>query len=219
MIYCIGNSHANFFVGEIPSKTSGWSLNPNWPSFCSRSIGAVLAYNFKENYLPRVLGHLNEVSFSNNDYLLLAVGEVDCRWHLPYQANKQERDIEDIVKECVDRFFESIIELEDKGYKVIGWGGHPSTNAPGNDGGGSPIYKDVLTRNNTSLLWNDYLKHLCDKNGIPFISIVRQLINDDGTTKMENFGDFCHLDTEKVMPLVISEMKKNIMLADQVYLQ
>lgn len=210
MIYCFGNSHAHFFTDSKP-QTPGWGENQN-EYFRSYSLGAVIAYNFYEHHFPKMIEVINGLDMKQNDWILIAVGEVDCRWHLPKHAEKQGRPLEEVVKECVDRFFWAHLYLKENGYDVIGWGGHPSTTAGHSDVEHSPIYGDCLSRNKTSLLWNDHLQKLCLQNEIKFSSIIRDLINVDGLTKMEYYKDYCHLDSKKLLPVVIEKFKKEGLL-------
>ena len=96
-IHCIGNSHINIFSGK--NEITSESYNS---VFKLKHVGPVIAFNFYENHYPNVLEYLND--FDKEDYVMLIVGEVDCRWHLLKQSNLQNRNINDLVKECVDRF-------------------------------------------------------------------------------------------------------------------
>lgn len=206
MIYVFGNSHAHFFTDSTPSKFGeGEKSNDYFRSF---SLGPVIAYNFQAHHLPTMVSMMNKLPITDNDYVMLAVGEVDCRWHLPKYAAKNGWPIEVIVKECVDRFFAAHELLHDNGFKVIAWGGHPSTTAGHSDIEHSPIYGDCLSRNAISLLWSDYLEEKSKKKGVKFVSIIRDLINVDGLTKMEYYKDYCHLDSAKFLPSVIEKFQK-----------
>jgi len=74
-----------------------------------------------------------------NDYVMLIVGEVDCRVHLPKQIQLQSRPIDEVIIECVDRFFRTYLDLKERGYNVIGWGGHPSTISGPSENPSEPI--------------------------------------------------------------------------------
>jgi hypothetical protein len=141
---------------------------------------------------------------------MLIVGEVDCRWHLPKQSSLQNKKIEELVEECVTRYFECYLDLINRGYKVIVWAGHPSTTAGHNDNLGCPVYGDCEYRNKISFYWNDVLKNLCEINDIPFLSIMDYLVDENKITKMEYFLDYCHLKSSLVLPFVYEELKKII---------
>jgi len=210
MIYVFGNSHAHFFTDSTPSR-SGEGENRN-EHFCSFSLGPVIAYNFIEHHFPTMINLINQLPITPEDKVLIAVGEVDCRWHLPKQASLQNRSVEEVVKDCINRFFRAHLILQENGYDVIGWGGHPSTTEGHSDVEHSPIFGDCLSRNKISLLWNDYLQQKCDENNIKFVSIIRDLINVDGMTKMEYYKDYCHLDSKKLLPSVIDQFRQRGLL-------
>ena len=201
MIYTFGNSHAHLFTNTHPATFGKGNVHPNFTSY---SLGATIAYNFYEHHLPKVYEHLKNIPFDkNNDYVMLIVGEVDCRWHLPYQAHIQNTSHENIVNECINRYFQNYIDLVDKGYKIIGWGGHPSTTAGHSDNPSEPIFGDCLSRNAISLLWNEKLKEKCLQHNIPYISIINNLIDPStGLTKTYYFSDYCHLNYDKLNHLI-----------------
>lgn len=207
MIHCIGNSHVSLFTGE-PSSSFPCFESQKSPHFRTRWLGPTIAYNFKEHHFPKVKDYLKNVP--TTDAVMLIVGEVDCRWHLPFQADKQKKSIEDITRECVERFFGCLIGLRDLGYQPIGWGTHPTTthghvDPPGNDTYG-PIFGDVETRNKICILWNRSLEELCQSEGFPFVSIYRHLVDEKNVTKMEYLQDYCHLSNDLCVPLVFAEM-------------
>lgn len=209
MIYAFGNSHVHFFTDSAPGKYGkGEKENQYFQSF---SLGPIIAYNFSENYNQRfseMINMLNELPITTDDYILLVVGEVDCRWHLLKQAEIQHLPVKEVVHNCIDRFFRVHLYLKENGYNVIAWGSHPSTTSGHNDDMGCPVYGDCLTRNSVSLEWSDYLEKKCIENDIRFVSIIKDLINDNGLTKMEYYKDYCHLDPDKYLPIVIEKFKK-----------
>ena len=204
-INAVGNSHCHFFSGSHPGDTLGSKKNKY---FISYSLGPIIAYNFYENHLSKIyhIIHSRKIKVTSADYILLVVGEVDCRWHLPKQSSAKEIPIERAVDECVHRFFRAVLDLN-KHHKVITWGGHPSTNAAHSENPESPIFGDVLSRNKTSLLWDSLLGEKSVKHGIPHVSILKELLNADGTTKMEYYQDYCHLKTEPLINMVIQKFK------------
>ena len=207
MIYAIGNSHAHFFTNSHPADAVGKFKNEYFTSY---SLGPTIAYNFYEHHLPKLIKLIEsqEIKILQNDYILLVVGEVDCRWHLPKQAEEQKRDTEDVVKECIDRFFKTHLFLKNSGYNIISWGGHPSTTSGHNDDPSNPVYGNCLYRNNISKQWDAYLKEISIHNSIPNVSIINDLIDENGLTKMEYFIDYCHLNTSKLLPNVINKFKQ-----------
>ncbi len=210
MMYVFGNSHAHFFTNSSPAKFGeGENQTELIRSF---SLGPVIAYNFADHHYPLLVNMMNNLPINPSDPILLAIGEVDCRWHLPKQADIQKRDVKNVVHECIDRFFAVHVLLHEAGYKVIGWGGHPSTITGHDDNPSEPVFGDCLTRNKISLEWNDYLECKCKEKNILFSSVMRDLINVDGLTKMEYYRDYCHLDSAKFLPHVIEKFKEEGLL-------
>lgn len=214
MIYCFGNSHAHFFTDSHPGTLRfGEKQNEYFISYSANfhnpnpKYRHVLAHKFIERYFPYIINAINVTNVNENDYVMFIVGEIDCRWHLPKKVKTQNRSIQDVVQECVDQFFPALLHLKDNGYNVIGWGNHPTTTSGHNDDPDNPVYGDCLFRNEISLCWNDMLEKHCRSNDMKFVSIVRNLIDENGLTKMEYFRDYCHLE-KPAMPLVIEACKK-----------
>lgn len=204
MIHCIGNSHANMFTNSPPGQKF---VTAYTSEFSSTSIGPVIAYNFVENHQNTCIQILSNIKINPDDKVMIVVGEVDCRIHIPKRVHINNESIEQVVNECATRFFKSIINIRDMGYNMITWCGHPSTTQGHNDNPDSPIWGDCLFRNKISLEWKKTIQSLSKSNSIQCISIIDELINENGLTNMEYFIDYCHLDTNKVMPLVYEKLK------------
>lgn len=200
-IHVIGNSHACVFSTEgfkwYPDATPENTVDGI--HYKVYYIGPIIAYNFYEKHYPKVLEIVEKYVDKETDYVMLMVGEVDCRLHLPKQVDEQKRSIQDITNECVTRFFRAYDDLAKKGYRCIAWGGHPSTAADHSDDREAPIFKDCLHRNEISRCFEKELKTLCAPLNIPCISLIDALIDPvTGLTKMDYFADYCHLVGEVV---------------------
>ena len=213
MIYCLGNSQSHFFTDSHPGEI-GWGKKRNQyftsysGNFHNPNYRHVLAHKFEERFFPYFINAINSLTFTENDYIMFIVGEIDLRWHIPKKVTTQNRSIQDVIDEEMDYFFPCFLTLKENGYNVLGWGGHPSTTKGHNDDPDNPIYGDCLFRNEISLYWNDTLKKRCDSHDIKFISIIRDLIDKDtGLTKMEYFYDDYHLNPS-AYPIVIEKCKQ-----------
>lgn len=190
MIHFIGNSHVLAF-GKMGFRTN--------------HIGPVIAYNFFEHHFKKALAYINNID--KEDHITLIAGEVDCRLHIPMQADKQQRSDQEITQECVDRFFRCYIELMTQYFNPIVFGTHPTTTQEHNMSDPSnPVYGSCQRRNNICILWNDRLNYLCEETGLPFISIYDKLVDENNITKMDYYLDYCHLDPQKVKPLFEEEL-------------
>jgi len=212
MIYALGNSHAHFVTDSHPGEL-GWGKKENEyfrsysGNFHNPYFRHVLAHKFHERFFPYFVNPVNNIKWTDKDYLMFIVGEIDCRWHFPKKIKTTNRSVADVLEEEMNYFFPSLLYCIENNYSVIGWGGHASTTKGHNDDPDNPIYGDCLFRNEVSLAWSDLLKERCDANGIPFVSIVRDLINPDGLTKMEYYYDDYHLKPN-ALPFVIEKCKQ-----------
>lgn len=207
MIHLIGNSHVNTFSNDD-------KINMSFENefFKSHHIGPVIAYNFYEHHMNSINNILSNNIVQKNDFISLIVGEVDCRIHLPLQADNQNKSDEIIVHECVDRLFRCYDELLNKQYNLIVFSTHPtSTESHDMSREDRPIYGDVKRRNNICLIWNKKIEEMCILKNIPYISIYDKLVDENNITKMEYFQDYCHLNSSMVYDFIIDELKnKNI---------
>jgi len=199
-IYCIGDSHVNTFSGkdDLPFRSFD-------PLFKLHHLGATIAYNFYEHHYPNVLKYLQEEDFDKEkDYVMLIVGEVDQRWHILNQSKLQNRNVEDLVKECVDRFYRCYLDLKQRGYQVIVWGAMPHTLMGHCETKTSPIYGNCLDRNKVAKIW-DYYMH---EKGLPFISILKYVLKPDGLSDSKYFLDYCHLKSTLLLPFIYQELRQ-----------
>ena len=175
--------------------------------FSSTSIGPVIAYNFVEHHQDRCVAELRNVRIGPTDKVMIIVGEVDCRWHLPKRIATNNESVESVVEDCANRFFRSILNLRSLGFNPVTWCGHPSTTSGHSDNPSEPVWGDCLFRNRISIEWKTRLQKLSTDNNIPCVSIIDELIGGDGMTNMSYFRDYCHLDTSKVFPVVLEKTK------------
>ena len=99
------------------------------------------------------------------------------------------------------------------GIKCIVFSTHPTTLDPHDmRSAESPVYDCWQRRNQICIYWNRYSRQMADKLSIPFISFYENLVGVNNETKMEYFLDYCHLNSEKVMPFIIKALKENLIL-------
>lgn len=209
MIHLIGNSHVNTF-----SNDNKVNLTFENEFFKSYHIGPVIAYNFYEHHMALVDNIIKNNNIQKSDYISLIVGEVDCRVHLPLQADKQKITDEEIIVKCVDRLFRCYDSLLERGYKLIAYSTHPTTTENHDmSREDRPIYSCVERRNNICLMWNKKLEDLCKYKNIKFVNFYNLLVNENNITKMEYFLDYCHLNSSMCYPLILEKTKNEINIA------
>lgn len=215
VIHCIGDSHVDFLSGYN-------SIQPEWPLphddrvqlYKTYRLGAVLAFTISKKDSKGYL-RLREVLkiIPKGSYVMLVLGEIDCRVHLLKQSQIQKRTKEQIVKECVDSYFESIIYLKKNKFKPVVWAVIPSTLYEVADSD-YPTYGSCKERNEITRLFNTYLKKWAKQENVPFISIYDTLVSAKGLTKMDYFIDLIHLST-RAIPLVTEEISKQLSVSSE----
>jgi hypothetical protein len=211
MIYCLGDSHVSVFTGkndvapswEEPMRVT-WDILPQFRTF---RVGPFLAYNVGQQ------DHLGwEMLFSalklvpKEGEVLLVFGEIDCRAHLVKQRDKQKRDLDDVVMECVKIYFNAVAEVMAKGYKTMVFGGIPTgckATVSEEQGGGYrwAHYGTHHDRNEAARLFDLNVKKECLQSGAKCLSIFDLMVDDNGDTRAEYFLDAIHL-SQKAMPLI-----------------
>ena len=221
-----GNSHAGLLSGGPPhgnkvlkqgKKPGGrgfTDINPDYP-FRTWFLGPVLAYNFYEHHLSKVYSLINDHStlFDKNSFILMFVGEIDCRVHLPKNVSK-DRTYQNVVEECVNRYHRSIIDLKIN-FKNVGVIGSLPSMCDESIKKLMPLDEQTYNVSGTSALrnkiskhWDDFHRSLCAAQQIPYISIYENLVDENGKTKENLFSDFIHLSYDKTIDFWIKSFKE-----------
>ena len=212
MIFCFGNSHVSIFSGND-------KMVPIWPNrsidylpwFRTFRLGAGTAYQAMK-HVNEILNIVQQWSVSidfnkENDTILLVFGEVDVRSHIISQAEKQNRSIDSITLEVVDRYFEAIMFLKNKGFKVAVFGCVAGYVVPeGSNGPPWPHVGTLKQRNGATRLLNNSISALCKSVDIPFISVFDEMLEEDGITTKTKYLDMdvaCVHITTRMLPLVL----------------
>jgi hypothetical protein len=206
MIHCIGDSHASVFCGKE-------EMQPIWPQisddktpfFKTYRIGAATAYQL-DNKKPIINEIIRLKVDIKNDSVLFCFGEVDIRAHLLKQVELQKKSISEIVKECVDRYFSTLLYYKNLNIDVIAWGPIASWHESKKYTGG-PSFGTCLERNIVTEEFNKYLEELCVKNNIKFVTIFYKMIDENKITNpyyLDNWeGSHMHL-SQTAMPLILN---------------
>jgi hypothetical protein len=212
MIHCIGDSHSAVFSGEE-------NMQPIWPIpaanklpyFRSYRIGPATAYQL-ENKIPIINEIIKDIS--ENDKVMFCFGEVDIRAHLLKQSIEQNKPIENIIDECVNRYFDVIKTYKNNGVDIIIWGPIASWNANHPYTGG-PSYGSNIERNEITKYFTEKLETLAKVEDIPLITIFYDMLNEDGTTNSFFLDDWAgshmHL-SQRALPTIIDKLEKKNLL-------
>jgi len=215
MIHCIGDSHVSVFTGHDRMPPI-WHQNHNNKNisddkteyFKTYRLGAATSYQL-ERKIPDIEYIIKELPIDKDDSILFCFGEVDIRAHLIKQSEIQEKEIVEVVKECVDKYFKTILYFKNNGYNMMVWGPIASwgDKAPYTSG---PSFGSNLERNNATKIYNEYLEQLCNKNDITFLTIFDKMLHEDGTTDEKYLDPWldCHIHLVQIAyPLIIEEFK------------
>jgi len=206
MIHLIGNSHVNTF-----SNDNKLNLSFENDFFKSYHIGPVIAYNFYKHHMGSVNEIINNNNIQKDDYISLIVGEVDCRLHLPLQADKQNKTDIEIVEECVNRMFRCYDNLLERGFNLIVYSTHPTTTESHDmSREDRPIYSSMERRNDISLLWNEKTEELCKSKNIKFVNFYDLFVDEKNKTKMVYYLDYCHLNSSMCYQFILKKTKNEI---------
>ena len=210
MIHCIGDSHSAVFSGID-------RMVPVWPersqdtlsNFRSYRIGAATAYKL-EDKIPM----LNDIIVNNinqqSDRILFCFGEVDIRAHLIKQSELRQVAVEELVNECVDRYFRVVLYYRELGYKTTAWGPIASWHDSKPYMGG-PSFGTCLERNKATEMFNKRLEVRCNQYSVDFVTIFYKMIDDDGITIPSYLDDWegCHIHLNQTsMPLILEQFKE-----------
>ena len=201
MIYVVGDSHTAIFKND--------------PMFTVVDIGGATAHNLiKEQSTTNSHQKLQEVidrMDKTTDYLLLTSGEVDCRYHIYYQAKKRKVPICEIIAETVVHYGAALLWLLNNGVNAIVLGITPPGTYDGfeldmpNKPYASPIMLATIYRD-----FNCSMKKFCEEHGFSYLDIYSKTVDARGFMREDYAADAVHLN-EKALPL-IKEMLKQVVL-------
>ena len=205
MIHVIGDSHVGVFAGLWQPHFPVWPerMPVLVPGFAAVHLGPALAYHLVE---PEAWSRAN-LFHALGDVpagaaVLLVFGEIDCRAHLLWQAERQRRAPAELAAECAERYLRAAAEVRALGYRVMLWGVVPSAR----DGAHAPLDFPAMgtcrERNAVTRSFNAALAALCRPAGLGFASVFDALVTADGLNRAEYYGsDGMHLGAA-ALPLV-----------------
>jgi hypothetical protein len=209
MIHCIGDSHSAVFSGEE-------AMQPCWPEpasnllpeFKSYRIGPATAYQLN-NKQPIIESLIDSLELESTDKLMFCFGEVDIRAHLIKQAKEQDRPVNDLVLECVDRYINAIRHYKKYEIQIIIWGPIASWSDEKKYTGG-PSFGTNKERNWVTFAFNIALQFACIKEEFKFVSIFYDMVHDNMTTILDFLDDWegshMHL-SQRAMPIILKKFK------------
>ena len=214
-LHIIGNSHAHTFTGsELGKYALGNIQKTFWDSY---SLGPMSAIDLNTTKKTLLLKLIEKYKFKENDYILIPLGEAECRWYalkdkiLPVEPTKIELD--KILMPFVNASFEIYFNLIDLGFQPIIWGGHASSRLGPRLDRDIPISGETEIRNRLSKIWEEKMKQFAIDNDLIFVSILPLMLDNNLNTRENFLTDACHLKTDLLEGFLLSEFQnKNINL-------
>lgn len=219
--FVVGDSHTDIFnqnmfdkkvlLGYDQLKSNLWGCTYSAPDFVTYHLDAVLAYNM--NRYGSTMKGLEKVNWLiDNKYLpkhakiVFSLGEIDVRVHVKKQAEKQNCSVEKVVDSIIEHYGTILLKLKRKGYRVYAYAPIASQKETVNIDPQFPRYGTEIERNKISQMFGEKLKSFCQQNGMGFVSVLSELLNDDMTSKGEYYRDGVHLNMQ-ARPLVVKKFK------------
>lgn len=212
-IYCIGDSHINFFSGKNQIQASWPSPSLSYfPFFVPFRVGPVLAYSLSQlnttnQGREKVFRILK--SIPANSYVLFSFGEIDCRNHLIKQAKVQKKTINSLVVNCVDRYLDMLNEVKALGFKILVWNVLPLCRQISSENSPYPTFGTQADRDRAIYLFNRELKKGCKRRNFKFVSIYDKVTTSQKKAKKSYYFDEIHL-SQKAMPLTLNRLTSMI---------
>ena len=194
-IVLFGNSHVSAFSGQdtIINEHPNTFESDYFQYYCQR-LGPCTAYNFfwNKQYYSRVLDILETNNFKN-DTVCLLLGEIDCRLHIGLNSEEKSKPLDECIEEVIDRFLLCLLDLKQRGYKVLIIAVQPASTYPPSKNPDGPVHGDFILRNTITRDFNKVLERKSKIHNFLFCSIFDTLMVDEYTPDMNNFMDYVHL--------------------------
>lgn len=220
MIHCIGDSHASPFSGlGTREETYMIPIYPqlginNDPMFRAYRLGPATAYNL-ENKILQIVNLLDKFVDKEQDFLLFAFGEIDMRIHVGTQLiENPNRTKEEIIQEIVDRYFGTVLAIKNLGYNVRIFAPIAQSFATPKSNYIKdrfkypmefPIVGTNKERNEYTKIFTEMLIQKGIEKKIKVISILDEMLDENGETKPDLFMDYLHLSSI-ALPLIKSKL-------------
>jgi len=207
MIHCLGDSHASVFTGTdtliaYPFPNVNEAMLPYFTAYKLTGY-ATTAYNLYDKK-PIIDSIVEKHIDKKNDYLMFCFGETDCRSHI---VKHGKGDIPHTVGVAVKRYFDCISLYAKKGYRIIVFGPiAPSYITKDGDDyyktAGSYEERLLATR-----VFNSLVEGYCLSKSYIFFTIVNEMLDEDGKTKLSMLKDEIHLN-QTAMPIILEKLKR-----------
>lgn len=208
-IHIIGNSHAHTFTGsELGMYAKGNSQKSFWDSY---SLGPLSSIDIKSSKFPLLTKVIEKYEFRELDYILLPLGEAECRWYALKGRNLPtdpvEEELNSILKPYLQAAMDVNLALANLGMRPIVWGGHASSRLGPRVDKDIPIVGESIIRNKLSVIWEKAMCNFAEEHNFPFVSILSLMLDENLETRDGFLLDACHLKTDLLEGFLLGEFR------------
>lgn len=197
----VGDSHSSFFSGDNAIVKDFKESNLYGMNFHVYHLGPVLATSLVERQSTlmareKVLKILAQEKPDSWNGVIFTFGEIDCRFHIIKRLDREDVTLTSSVSYSITitvlRYFSFLLEVALLGYRPIVWGpvasnSHAVTNP------NWPNYGTTRERNIITQEFSKQLASLCETKGIPFLSLLPDLLTETMDTRQDFYFDGGHL--------------------------
>jgi predicted SAM-dependent methyltransferase len=201
-IHVIGDRHVRLLAGkdEISGAVhnvcrifDGFSAK-----FTSYHIGPGLAFSLNKRgtktlALEQIEQVLKKKIIPTGSQPMFSFGEIDCRFHVCRQAERQGESIRKIVADICVVYIEFLDEIALQGYRVSVWAPFATTWLDRWDDPDHPVYGTYEARSEAVRQFNEVMSDYCRIRGYGFFSVFGKVQLPDGSVDRSFFYDPLHL--------------------------
>ena len=209
-LVAIGDSHCKFWSGN----DGVWDPD-RIPGVVTCHIGPGLAWSLVERSSRTrsgrsVLRILRDIAAQSYDgWALLCFGEIDLRVHVLKHA--AEDGLGAALARLVDRYIAFVTEARRIHPRLALWGPGASLPAGTPDNPAFPAIGSEAKRNEATALFTTLLEQRARPIGVPFLTLLPLLVDEQGLTRRELFYDGCHIG-QALMPQALRLLAETLAL-------
>jgi hypothetical protein len=211
-IFAVGDSHIRFLSGcdeavrDWPAGQDAIKFEGYSSKFIGLHLGPGLAFNLntpntKNRSREKIEGLIRSGVLFKGSSIMFSFGEIDCRYHVCRQADRQAQAIQDIVDQITDEYAVFLDWVQAQGFRASVWGIPSVTWIKETTTSDNPVYGSYAQRHMAAARFNARMKDLCGLRSIPFLSVLDTISDAEGALHKELFFDALHL-SQRARPLL-----------------
>jgi hypothetical protein len=209
----VGDSHVRFLSGcdegsydPSPAGQDVIRFEGFSSKFIGLHLGPGLAFNLntantKNRSREKMEDLLRTAVLPRGAEVMFSFGEIDCRYHVCRQADRQTESIEEIVDAITQEYALFLDWARAQGLHVSVWAIPSVTWIEESQGGDHPVYGSYAQRLFAATRFNARMRDICGLRDIPFLSVFEAVGGLNLAPRTELFFDALHL-SQRARPLL-----------------